>query len=79
MKTEITVRVVSDDNGYFVAKAVGYPGVVTFGKSEDEAVSRIREAWNAMAQFNAIKSKDTTKPSAFLGASTETNIQLQFA
>lgn len=64
MKTEITVRVVSDDNGYFVAKAVGYPGVVTFGKSEHEAVSRIGEAWNAMAQFNA-----------FLGASTETNIQ----
>jgi predicted RNase H-like HicB family nuclease len=80
METEITVRIVADDNGYFIAKAVGYPGVITFGKSQEEAVSGIQEAWNAMAQFNAIKNIGNPKqPIYSRSASNDVNLKLQFA
>ncbi len=55
MNTEITVSIVSDNAEGFIAKAVGFPGVITYGKTQEEAVSFIPEAWNAMVQFNAIQ------------------------
>lgn len=55
MKTEITVKVMACDEGYFVAEAVDYPGVVTFGKSIPEIESGIWDAFFAVKEFNEMK------------------------
>ena len=79
MDTRIVVRVENDENGHFIAKAVGYPGVITFGRSQEEAVGRVQVAWDAMARFNAIKTnKETNAPDSWK-SSSEMNFQLQFA
>jgi predicted RNase H-like HicB family nuclease len=71
IETEITVRIVKDTEGYFIARAVGYLGVISFGRSEDEVMSDIREIWFAMAHFNAIKNIGDSKRPIYSGATTE--------
>lgn len=78
-ETKITVRIVNDENGHFIVKAVGYPGVVTFGRTQEEAMERVQEAWDAMAKFNAIKGKRNTTISDNWGSYSEIDYQLQFA
>ena len=74
----IIVNVIDNGQGYFVAKAIGYPGVITFGRSAEAAAAKIQEAWNAMAQFNAIKSVGNPKRTRH-SFGQEVNVQLQLA
>lgn len=77
MNTTIDIHVDTDEKGHFIIRAIGYPGVVTFGRSKEEAMGRIQEAWDAMAKFNAIKSNKNATASD--RSSSEMNFQLQFA
>ena len=79
METEITVRVVEGDEGYFIARAIGYPGVSAFGKSQEQAIEGIKEAWMTMNRFNAIKNMAGGRRPVNNGHTTETNLRLQFA
>lgn len=77
MAPDITIRYFNDENENIIAKAVGYPGVVAFGRSQQQVEARIREAWNAMAQFNAIKSIGDVNRPIYSGGINEKKIPLQ--
>lgn len=79
MDTEITVRIVSDAEGYFIARAVGYPGVISFGRSEEEVMADIEKVWHGMAHFNAIKNMGNAKRPIYKGSATEKSFRLQVA
>jgi predicted RNase H-like HicB family nuclease len=78
MNNEITIRYFNSEDGYIIAKAVGYPGFIAFGKTMEQIESRINEAFRAMAQFNAIKTiGNPDRPIYSGGSSNEKNIRLQ--
>lgn len=79
MENEITVRIVEGDESYFIARAVGYPGVSSFGKSQEQAIERIEDAWMAMNRFEAIKNMPGGRRPVDNSHATETNLRLQFA
>lgn len=79
METDITVRIVEDEDGYFVGKAVGCPGVVTFGKTKEEVIEGIQDAFKAMAQFQAMKLIGKPKHPLHSQWENEFNVPLQYA
>lgn len=79
METEITVRIVEDEGGYFVGKAVGCPGVVAFGKTKEEVIEGIQDAFYAMAQFQTMKTIGKPKHSLHSRWENEFNVPLQYA
>lgn len=76
METEITVRIAKGDDGFVVARAVGYPGVITFGRNEEEVMAEIEVVWSAMAHFNAIKNMGNPARPIYQGSATEKKFRL---
>lgn len=74
---QVIVEVVQDDQGYFIGKAVGYPGVISFGRTQEAMMDGIREAWVAIDDFNMMR--NIGKSSRPAGPVTQTNLRLQLA
>lgn len=79
MEKEITIQFVTDEDGYFIGKAVGYPGVIAFGKTQQAMIEGIKEAWFAMDDFNTMRNIGKSSRPAYNGKITETNLRLQLA
>ena len=81
MENEITipVRIVSDGEGRFVGRAVGYPGVIVSGDTQEEVMQRIEVVWHKMAQISAIKSVGNAKRPIYKGSAKEIDLRLQVA
>ncbi|WP_420147197.1 type II toxin-antitoxin system HicB family antitoxin [Spirosoma sp.] len=77
MENEIIVRIAKGDDGFVIARAVGYPGVITFGRSEEEVMREIQIVWNGMAQIDAIKHMGNPKHPIYKGHTTEKRFRLQ--
>lgn len=77
---KIEVRIIEDEEGYFIAKAVDYRGVIAFGRSEEEVMDRIAWAWFSIyqAQTKTTMRRHTTHNPVSPGVN-ERNLELQFA
>lgn len=78
---EVTVRIIETEDGSYVAKAIGYPGVIAYGRDKEEVKEDIEAVWYAMANFNAIKNVGNKTLPIYTGKAKteETTFRPQFA
>lgn len=79
MEKEITIRFMEDEDGYFIGKADGYPGVISYGRSKEAMMDGIREAWFAVDEFNSIRNLSASSNSANKGPKKQATLRLQLA